>query len=284
MADLVQVADALVQKIADIVYPNGITSPSVTGVPIVVYQGWPLESNLSEGLKAGKVHVSVFSQPNEKILPVTIREWVTVAMGSPTVTATASGNSINIGGAVTTPFVTQHIAVVVDNLSVSYPVKPTDTLSTITTNIFNLIAPYYGSIQIINNSIILPESANLRAVRVGITGTAKRLVRRQEKGFHITIWANCFDSRDPIAELIDAELAGTDRLLLADGSLGILRYRSSTQDDSLQRQGTYRRDLFYTVEYATYQTQTQTQITSTEVDIYAVPDGDTQTLLKTVIN
>ena len=88
----------------------------------------------------------------------------------------------------------------------------------------------------------------------GTQGVAIREVRRQTRTFQITIWANCHDKRDPVASAIDSALAGIYRLTLPDGSQGLMSYVSSTQDDDLQKQGIYRRDLFYQVSYATTQT------------------------------
>ena len=107
--------------------------------------------------------------------------------------------------------------------------------------------------------------------RVGGAGTSIRELRRQERAFRITVWANCFDSRDPIADLLDSALSGTFHLTLPDGMIATLRYKSSSQDDSGQKESIYRRDLVYAVEYSTTQVRTDTQITVTKTNVSAGP-------------
>lgn len=171
MADLTDVGNALVGVVADAAYPNGTGSPSVGGCDIRVFQGWPDPTQLEQDLKSGKVQVSVFPRPGDKV------QWQGLGDGD------------------------------------------------------------------------WQEQSN-----DGTQGVAIREVRRQTRTFQITIWANCHDKRDPVASAIDSALAGIYRITLPDGSQGLMSYVSSTQDDDLQKQRIYRRDLFYQVSYATTQT------------------------------
>ena len=78
MADITDVSNALVTVIAGIVYPNGTSQPSITGVPVLVYQGWPDAVQLRADLAAGKVHVSVYPQPNMlRIVDSAKSDWST---------------------------------------------------------------------------------------------------------------------------------------------------------------------------------------------------------------
>lgn len=99
----------------------------------------------------------------------------------------------------------------------------------------------------------------------------------------VTVWANCFDQRDPIASAIDSALSGQIHLTLADQSSATLRYKSSRQDDSQQKEGIYRRDLMYAVEFSTFQSQTLTQITATVENVSAGPSLDAQFPIKTIV-
>jgi hypothetical protein len=65
---------------------------------------------------------------------------------------------------------------------------------------------------------------------------------------------------------------------------GILRYRSTVQDDSLQKQGLYRRDMIYSVEYAVTQTLTDTQVVTEQTAIGVVPLPDSAEIGKIIIN
>ena len=187
MADVTDVANALVSVIAGVVYPNGTTQPSITNCPILVYQGWPVAQTLDTDLKAGTVHISVFPKPGDRVTSVMSGdgEW--------------------------------------------------------------------------------DEQSNN-----GTLGVLARELRRQTRTFQITIWANCFDSRDPVAASVDSALAGLSRLALPDQTQGIVTYVSSTQDDSGQTSGVYRRDLFYAVNYATIQTDTGYTIKELDTSLRSV--------------
>jgi hypothetical protein len=194
MADVADVAAALVNIIAALVYPNGITQPSVTGDPILIYQGWPNPTALSADLASNKVHISVFPRPGDKT------------------STTISGDMDWV------------------------------------------------------------EQSNNGVIGVGI-----REVRRQTRQFQITIWASCFDHRDPLAKIADAALASISRMTFHDGSQGILTYANSLQDDSKQTAGIYRRDLIYAVNYATTQTEVEYAILQTISNVTNSPSGLTTT-------
>lgn len=192
MADVTDAGNALVQIIAAIVYPNGTAQPSITGVPVLIYQGWPIEQTLAADLKAGKVHVSVFPSPNDKVSSVVHGD---------------------------------------------------------------------GEWQEVTNN--------------GTTGISVRELRRQTRNFQITVWASCFDARDPLAGAIDAGLAAVSRITLPDGSQALVSYVNSRQVDDQQRAGIYRRDLFYAVNYATIQTETDYAVLHNTTNVTALTNAAT---------
>ena len=106
----------------------------------------------------------------------------------------------------------------------------------------------------------------------GTTGSSMRELRRQARTFQVTVWANCFDHRDPVAKALDSALAAISRLVLPDTSIGVLSYVNSTQDDDQQKQGVYRRDLFYAVDYATTQTENEYAIKEIDTTLRRVAD------------
>jgi hypothetical protein len=89
----------------------------------------------------------------------------------------------------------------------------------------------------------------------GSRGTITREVRRETRQYQVTVWASCFDKRDPLANTIDPSLSAVSRLTLADGSQATIAYISSLQDDDNQKLGVYRRDFVYAVNYGIYQTE-----------------------------
>lgn len=99
----------------------------------------------------------------------------------------------------------------------------------------------------------------------GTQGVSIRELRRQTKTLQITIWGSSPGKRDPVAKSVDVALSVLGRITLPDGTQGIVRYVNSIQDDMLQKQGIYRRDLMYSVNYAV--TQTLDGFAIKEVDV-----------------
>lgn len=255
MADLTDVANALVTLVSATLYPNGIGQASVAGVGVRVYQGWPNPEQLDPDLRATTpiCHVSVYPRPEEKNTTRYMPTWKQTSVNTPTLTLTIAGQAVTVGG--TVPLASNpHVVMVMGNgKPYVYAVLATDTLNSIAAALAALIAADIAGTAAAGAVITLPNSARLQAARVGVTGTAVREVRRQERSFQIGIWADTPAHRDSIAQAIDPVLAFTTFLALPDGTSGRLIYRSSMVSDQLQKDRLYRRDLFYSVEYATTQ-------------------------------
>lgn len=67
MADQSDVAEALLGLATAAVYPGGPAAPSVAGVPVRLYRGWPDPETLAADLRAGAAHVSVFPEPRGEV-------------------------------------------------------------------------------------------------------------------------------------------------------------------------------------------------------------------------
>lgn len=184
MADMTDVANALVTLCTGIIYPSGTSSPSITGAPVKIYQGWPNADQLARDLAAGTFHVSIFPTRTSKVTDVTMgdMEWE-------------------------------------------------------------------------------DEASN------GTQGTSDRELRREVRQFQISVWANCFDGRDPLAKALDAGLGAITRLALADGTIAFPSYAGSVQNDEAQKAGIYRRDLMYSVNYATLQSVTTYNVNHTTTNV-----------------
>lgn len=268
MADLVDVENAFVALITQTLYPNSTSQPSVTGIPTIVYAGWPTSSQLDADLLAlsqkspsGRMHITVFPTKMERNTTRTLKPRV-IDMTLPvqTLTLTINGQQVVVGGAVSAP---QNVMLMVGYAPVVYPVKVTDSLFTVAAALAALVP---GATSL-DATITLPASANLTAARVGASGTAALEVRRQEKVFMITAWADTPAHRDAAIQAIDPVLAGTEFLLLADTTGGRLIYKSTNVDDMVSKANLYRRDLLYSVDYATLKTLQTTQITQTQLNV-----------------
>ncbi|TKI03575.1 hypothetical protein [Martelella alba] len=260
MPDLSEVQMVLVGSIAATLYPNGTSQPSIANANIKVYPGWPVPNVLENDITAGGAHVSVFASPTERKIPNYLgRGYYTVNPGAPTITADVSGNMVTFGGTVSVP---QNIYLLIDGQGYHHPVQADDTLTMIATAFSALIpsSSSYGAV------LTLPPSHSITA-RVGGVGTAARELKRQEKEFIVTVWSPTPALRDTVALAIDSALAESSDIVFADGSHGIKLYARTFQTDQLEKYQLYRRDIVYSVQYATTQIISAPQVIAPVLNI-----------------
>jgi hypothetical protein len=269
MADLSDVSEALVVLAAQAMYPNGTDNPSATGGAVKAFAGWPLPAQLDADFHADPVgsQVSVWPRDEEKNTSRYNRDWQQQdPLPAPTVTATVTGQVVTIGG---TGASGQNVAVLANGGSFVYAVQGSDTPTSIATALATSIAVAIPGTTSSGTVITLPASARLAAARVGVTSSLVRELRRQERRWQITVWAADPSMRDRIAATLDTALADLTFLTLPDGSAARIRYWGAHQVDNQQREGIYRRDLFYTVEYATTQIAAATEIVTEQINVGA---------------
>ena len=255
MADESQVSQALVALVSQIAYPTGTGNPSIITKPVAVRRGWPIPAQFDTDLKAGRINVTVYPTDTERVTTRHPRDWQVVGIATPTLTLTPSNNTLTIGGTVAAG---QNACAIVGGTAFVYPVQATDTLTSIATGLASLTGGTSSG-----STLTLP-TANI-AGRVGTLGTSICEIRRQKRTFQIVFW--CADplTRDSVAAQVNDALAAVDYLSLPDGSQGRVLYEKSHTDDTSQKEGLYRRDLFYSVEYATTQTRQDATIVATRV-------------------
>jgi hypothetical protein len=273
MADETDVSNALVALVAQTVYPNGTQQPSITGFDIRVFAGWPISQNLDADLKAGKTNVSVYPRQEERNTTRYPQDWQQLSVNTPTLGLTINGQQVTVGGSVPPANNPTNVVVVANKKPYVYAVQTSDTLTSIATALAALIAADIAGTTSAGPVITLPNSARINAARVGITGTSIRELRRQERVFQVSVWSDIPANREAVAKPVDVALAATTFLTLTDGTRARLIYKGSPVSDSLQKDKLYRRDLFYTVEYATTQVETETQITETQLNQSGSLDG-----------
>lgn len=275
MADLSDVEDALVALIAQTLYPNGTAQPSVPGVACIVYAGWPTASRLDADLVAGKTHVTVFPTPTERNTTRYPKDWQTQAITPATLTLTISGQTVTVGGAMPSPFSVHNLAVLANGKNYVYAVQATDTLAGIATALAALLAVDFPGTTSTGAVITCPVSCHLAAAKVGTSGTSIREIRRQERVFQITVWSDTPAHRNAVIQPVDVALAATQFLTMADGTAARLIYKGSPITDNNQKAKLYRRDLMYTVEYATTQIETDYQVVAATENVSNQPTGAT---------
>lgn len=242
MADESDVAQALVDLVASVLYPNGSTQPSIVG-PARIYRGWPQAANLDKDLAARVLNVSIDSRDGMSRNTTRYLEQ----------DLDASPNAPSIGGQILRQTVTfTGTAVVGDVVGLSirhvgyaYAIQPGDSLNEVAAH---FAAALHGTSQ--GPAVTLQSGADIAFAAVSM-GQSAREVRRTDQGFTITIWAFDYPSRDAAASAIDAKLADTPWLALPDGSSARLRFAQTLSSDKAENANLYRRDLIYHAEYPT---------------------------------
>lgn len=300
MADETDVENVLVGLIAGYLYPNGTSQASAANpVPpkgVQVFRGWPsmqaqeaAKGTLtSSGAYTGQfVNVSVAArngvESNTSRYPFT---WQTVTPPTHTLTASVTNNVVTLGGTIAVP---QNVLIIIAPNSVEaqnnvfvHAVQSNDTLSSIASALATAInAKFPGTIS--NGATITVASSADVIARVASSGIVIKEVGRQQKSFQITVWAPPasagLDSdawRTSVSKVIDANLKSLVRIVMPDQVYAHIKYERTITMDAAQMDGLYRRDLYFSVEYATTITMTGYEIGVTQQTLTAAvpPTGD----------
>jgi hypothetical protein len=253
MADQSDVETALVGLVLAAVYPNGTAAPSVCNADCRIYRGWPLPATLDADLASGVVNVTIL--PVNGTLQNTTRfpyVWQVPPGQAPTLTATVAGQTVTFAG---TPQLGQLAGVIVNGNSYVYTVQTGDDADLVAANMAvliraNFVANYSGA------TVTVPTATRLIG-RVVAGSEATREVRRQRQDFRITCWCPDYATRDSIAVAIDVSLSQIAFIYLPDGTSARLIFRNGATMDRAEDAGLYRRDLIYSIEYATITTENQ---------------------------
>lgn len=255
MADLSDVSDALVKIIAGVFYPDGLGGPATPEKPLKVYAGWPDPETLTRDLTGNPdfpvLHISVFPEAMERRTTRYGDEWEEGPRPTKTFEVGVAGQTIHITGGQPDPYYPQNIAAIIDAKGYPLRILPEWTADAVAYRLSLLIAADWPGTSVALSTITVPAPARITAARVGIIGSAQQEVARQEKAFRITIWADRHESRVWAAKKIVPELGANLTFRLADGTSAYMVCRSNTDFDRAGDHVAFRRDLIYTVEYAT---------------------------------
>lgn len=249
MADLPDVENALASAIATALYPSGATPnlPSVAGPVCKIYRGWPVPQKLDKDLALGIVNISIYCESGaEKNTTRCQTDWQTMTAASPQITLSVALNVVTVGGAIQAG----DFAAVKVGLHDYFSVASTGSPSVVASALAAAIAVKYIGTVAVGPVITIPTSAAVLGAAGGL-GTAWKELRRQSQCFQITAWCPTPQTRDTIGTFIKNTFADVERIALADNSWGGIKYQRSIITDKNQTQQSYRRDLFYTVEFPT---------------------------------
>lgn len=253
MADKSDCEAALVQLVGAILYPNGPTNPTaVTGFPTRIYRGAPNSAQLDVDLRNAINHVTVCEQPGFTRVEQGYLDPSLDTPGVTTLTITGTGPTVTLGG---TPDTGQLVGVAINNVAYAYALTGSDTLATAATALAALVTGAVAVGPVITFATTAPVLARTTA-----TGTSQSRPRWQAQGFRVTVWAATPAGRDAIASYLDAHIAATYFISLPDGQGARLEYRNTFSDDFTQKDQLWKRDLYYTVTYATSLTVSAAQM------------------------
>lgn len=255
MADLSDVINVLATLASVALYPNGVSQPSAAGVTVAVVPGWPIPKQLDEIIAAGNAMVSVYQMTgmgkntNRFLGDDDSQNVIPIAK----LTLTVFGNTVTVGGTINPG---EAATVRVNYLPYSYAVKQGDTVDTIAASLAALIpgASTSGYIISINGAFEI-ETA------VSVPVSMQQEIGRQSQVFMITAWAPTPAARDAITKAMDLSFKQQPRIVMPDNTWARLLYRGTIEQDTLQKQRIYRRNLLYEVEYALMLTQTEQTVT-----------------------
>lgn len=246
MADISDVEQAMASQIADVLYPQGPSNPSVVGSTCRIYRGWPNAATLNSDLAAGIVNVTITSDNSSgRTTTRYLSEWQ-VETPVPSMSASVTDQLIEIDGIATVGSV---VGLLINGATYSYRVVAGDTLDLVAANLCTAVQANFLAIAH-GPRIVVPGSTLIKA-RVVIDASASYESRRQEKDLRIVCWCPSPAVRDLVAAAIDISFAQVSFLSLADATTAHINYHNSSTSDQSQNALLYRRDLVYCVEYPT---------------------------------
>lgn len=255
MADLNEVSAALRTVVVTALTDN----PALGGLSIDVYAGWPDALRLDAGLKAGAMHISIFPKA-DKVIDSLGSDWQKVSYVTPTITAVRFNSTVTFAGTYAAPC---NIAVIAGR--VAYVMAVTSGTPT------SIAAAFAAAIPGATAVGVVLTAPNTSSAFVGGFGTSIKETRREAREYQVTVWANCFNSRDVVASVMDAAVSDVFRFVvptaaLSDWEYANLRYLRSMSDDGAQAAGVYRRDFFFEVEYAVTLTRQDAAIVTVQTN------------------
>jgi len=243
MAGLFDVLNTLSSLVTSAVYPNGTGLPSVTGKQVTIQQGFPIRTQQDIDLLAGYSHVSVYPTSKERVVTKYQRDYQPLTSTPATLTTTVSGQTVTIGGTVSTP---QAVILIVNKIGYGYQVQNNDTLNTIAASLAALIPGATAT-----GNVITITGAYSIIGRLSTPYTAGEELCRVDRVFEIIISSPNPTDRATLINAIDVAMKLNYRITLSDGFTGMVFYADTRVDDMLEKQGEYQGILDYTIQYPT---------------------------------
>ena len=255
MAGLSDISRALVSRIAGVLYPtiaylHGDMQPGPTGALTTVYLGWPARDRLNADLQSGKVHVSVFPENGFRKLTPRMAATEVLASPPPTLTAAYLSNVVTFGGTggagQVAGVLVRYPGALSQQDGYGYRVLASDTPATVAAQ-YALAIPNATAL----GAVLTLQAGSMCSARVVADVRTAQEIRRQSGRWMVSVWAPDPATRDIIAELADVALTANQRIVTAGGEVAFVRYAGSHSNDFPETASLWRRDLRFSVEYAT---------------------------------
>jgi len=271
LADITDVTDALEQIALAACYPNGTSSPSVSGRPIDIAQGWVASGDLDSGLTAGTTFVTVYSVPSSTSkLPVPLSRSSDGVIMAPVhgMSAVVSDLSFTLSG---TPTLGEYATVIVGAHAYSYLAVSGDTVQIVAAA---LAAQIPGAA--VSGSMVSLTSGPSIAVRIGAPATMGRIIDRESQNVIVGVWAPNPSDRTVVARALKVAVAQNLVIVMPDTSEAMLITRGTTQTDKNELELAFRRDLTVQVTFDTVEMYPAYEVTSVDVMLKPGPSSLTR--------
>lgn len=228
-----------------------VTSPTIN-VDFRTYRGFPLDTQLTNDLKAGVSNISVFSSPELARNTTRFLRAMTSRIASQasatltaTMTSTPGVQSVITFSGTATPSEVIGIGAVTNGwaLRVQSSDTPASIAATFAANmphatavgpVLTIVTPYVVSVAFSADFTMLTE------------------VHRQMQTIRVSVWTPTTELRDLICATLDPAIMWQDRILFPDNSIsGPICSAGTFVDDVVGIEFMWRRDLLYDVEYPT---------------------------------
>ncbi len=249
MADQADVEAALAAIVGGALYPGGLEAGCVVpGAVCRVYRGWPVPAALDADLAAGLVNVSVAAVAGSQVVTTRYPDaWRVMAPVAVTLGAAVAGGVARFAGAATPG---QVAALLVDGRAAVHRTVPGDTPQSVAAALAAALLEV-GIAAAAAGAAVTVRGARSMVARITADQPAQRETRRQRQGFAVTCWCATPAMRDAVGSAVDAALSAIDFIGLPDGSSGRLLFVASVTSDRWEDAALYRRELSYSVDYAT---------------------------------
>jgi len=252
MPGLFDVLNTLATEVTTACYPNGTSSPSVTGKQISIEQGFPIRTQEDVDMDAGYSHVYLYPTSMERVVTKFQRDYQLLNLSPATLLLIVSGNKVTVTGIVSIP---QAVMIINNGIGYAYQVQSGDTLDAIAANAASLIPGASAS----NNIITISGSYSL-AARVATNYSAGEELARIERKFQIVVISPNPTDRATILNAVDVYLKQNFRIVGSDDFYLLLFYQDTPVTDMLEHEEVYKGTLEYIVQYPTTYIQNFTTI------------------------